>query len=58
MDNTDKSKKINPAMPMTNMMHLLHLKISRDQVKLGYYLGQGHFRTDYKGLATGLFGGK
>lgn len=59
-DENDKSDQINPALPMTDMMHLLdldpRLEIPRQQVKLGYYLGQGQFGTVYEGSVTGLLG--
>ncbi len=52
--------KINPALPITDMMHLLdldpRLEISRHQVKLAYYLGQGQFGTVYEGSVTRLLG--
>ena len=41
---TNKSEKINPALPITDMAHLLdlnpRLERSRYEVRIGHYLGQ------------------
>ena len=58
---TKPEDQINPELAITDMPHLLpdfdpRMELPREQLKLGYFLGQGQFGRVNEGTATGLFG--